>query len=84
MGRFPWWGWLALFWTMGWWFLAWTRFEWMHPLQAHTFAPLWLGYIVLVNALTFRRTGHCMLLHRPRYFLSLFPLSAASGGSSNI
>ena len=77
MGRFPWWGWLALFWTLGCWFLAWTRFEWMHPLQPHTFAPLWLGYIVLVNALTFRRTGHCMLLHRPRYFLSLFPLSAA-------
>jgi hypothetical protein len=76
-GSFPWWGWLALFWTMGWWFLAWTRFEWMHPLQPHTFAPLWFGYIVLVNALTCRRTGHCMLLHRPRYFLSLFPLSAA-------
>ncbi|MCS6289981.1 MAG: hypothetical protein H8K10_13545 [Nitrospira sp.] len=75
--RFPWWGWLALFWTLGWWFLAWTRFEWMQPLQPHTFLPLWLGYIVLVNALTFRRTGHCMLLHRPRYFLSLFPLSAA-------
>ena len=59
------------------WCLAWTRFEWMQPLQAHTFAPLWLGYIVIVNALTFRRTGHCMLLHRPRYVLSLFPLSAA-------
>lgn len=77
MGRFSWWGWLALFWTMGWWFLAWTRFEWMHLLQPHTFASLWLGYIVLVNALTFRRTGHCMLLDRPRYFLSLFPLSSA-------
>jgi hypothetical protein len=30
----------------------------------------------VVNALTYRRTGRCMLLHRPRYFLSLFPLSA--------
>ena len=77
LGRFPWWGWLALFWTLGIWCLAWTRFEWMHSLQPHTFAPLWLGYIVLVNALTYRRTGRCMLLHRPRYFLSLFPLSAA-------
>lgn len=75
--RFPWWGWLALFWTLCWWLLAWTRFEWMHPLQPHTFAPLWLGYIVLVNAVTFRRIGHCMLLHRPRYVVSLFPLSAA-------
>lgn len=76
LGRFPWWGWLALFWTSGWWLLAWTRFEWMHPLQPHTFAPLWSGYIVVVNALTYRRTGRCMLLHRPRYVLSLFPLSA--------
>ncbi len=49
----------------------------MGPLQAFTFTPLWLGYIVVVNALTCRRIGHCMMLHRPRYFLSLFPLSAA-------
>jgi len=76
MGRFPWWGWLALFWSSGCWFLAWTRFEWMQAVQAHTFAPLWIGYIVVVNALTYRRTGRCMLLHRPRYVLSLFPLSA--------
>ena len=77
MERFPWWGWLAVLWTLIAWWLAWTRFEWMQSLQAHTFAPLWLGYIALVNALTFRRTGHCMLVHRPRYLLSLFPLSAA-------
>jgi hypothetical protein len=76
VGCFPWWGWLAVLWTLLAWLLAWTRFEWMQPLQAHTFTPLWLGYIVIVNALTFRRTGHCMLLRRPRYFLSLFPLSA--------
>jgi len=35
----------------------------MQPLQPHTFTPLWFGYIVLVNALTFRRTGHCMMVH---------------------
>lgn len=74
---FPWWGRLAVLWTLAAWSLAWTRFEWMRPFQTFTFTPLWLGYIVLVNALTFRRTGRCMVLHRPRYFLSLFPLSAA-------
>ena len=77
VGRLPWWGWLGMLWTLGMWLLAWTRFEWMQSFQAHTFAPLWSGYVVVVNALTYRRTGHCMLLHRPRYFLSLFPLSAA-------
>ena len=52
------------------------RFEWLGVLQLHTFTPLWVGYIVIINAVTNMRTGHCMLLHRPRYFLSLFPLSA--------
>lgn len=73
---FPWWGWMAIGWTCLWWVLAWTRLPWMAALQEHTFTPLWLGYIVVVNAWTFARTGHCMLLHRPRYMLSLFPLSA--------
>ncbi len=75
-GRFPWWGWVAVCWTLLAWWLAWSRLEWMRPFQTLTFTPLWLGYIVTANALTFRRIGHCMMLHRPRYFLSLFPLSA--------
>ena len=73
---FPWWGWLAVCWTLLAWLLAWTRFDWMRPFQPLTFTPLWLGYIVMVNALTCRRIGRCMMLHRPRYFFSLFPLSA--------
>ena len=73
---FPWWGWLAGGWIFCVWFLAWTRFDWMQSWQPHTFTPLWLGYVVLVNALTYRSTGRCMLIHRPRYLLSLFPLSA--------
>ncbi len=75
--HFPWWGWLAVVWTLLAWLLAWSRFEWMRPFQTLTFTPLWLGYIAMVNALTRRRLGHCMLVDRPRYFLSLFPLSAA-------
>jgi hypothetical protein len=73
---FPWWGWAALGWTALWWFFAWSRFEWLRAFQTLTFTPLWLGYIMIVNALTFRLTRRCMMLHRPLYFLSLFPLSA--------
>ncbi len=73
----PWWGWLGIGWMGLWWVLAWTRFPWMAAAQEHTFTPLWLSYIVTVNAATFARTGRCMMLYRPRYFLSLFPLSAA-------
>ena len=73
----PWWGWLGIGWTGLWWAVAWTRVPWLMTLQEHTFTPLWLGYIVTVNACTFARIGRCMMFNRPRYFLSLFPLSAA-------
>src|SRR5438093_11050036 len=74
---FPWWGWLGMGMLAIAWILAWTRFSWFQALQAFTFSPLWLGYIIVVNALTFRRTGRCMMLQRPAYFFMLFPLSAA-------
>src|SRR5438105_3250815 len=74
---FPWWGWLATGLLAIAWIVAWTRFSWFQAWQAFTFSPLWLGYIIVVNALTFRRTGRCMMLQRPAYFFMLFPLSAA-------
>ncbi len=77
MARFPWWGWLATAWLVAVWILAWSRFAWFAPLQSFTFSMLWLGYIVIVNALTRKRTGRCMLTARPGYFLVLFPASAA-------
>lgn len=74
---FPWWGWLGgIIVVLAWWF-AWTRFPWFAPLQAFTFSPIWLGYILVVNGLTYARTGHCLLRDRPGYFLALFPFSAA-------
>jgi hypothetical protein len=77
LSPFPWWGWMGTVWTVLWWMLAWTRVPWMASWQDHTFTPLWLGFIVVVNAWTCSRTGRCMMLHRPLYFLSLFPVSAA-------
>lgn len=74
---FPWWGWAAVSLGLISWILAWTRFDWFAPLQRYTFTPPWIAYIVVVNALTFRRTGRSLLTHRTRWFLKLFPLSAA-------
>lgn len=74
--RFPWWGWVGLFSGGIGWLLAWSRFEWFASLQKFTFSLHWLAYIVVVNALTYRRTGRSMLTHRRRYFLFLFPLSS--------
>lgn len=75
--RFPWWGWLGAGAGVAAWALAWNRFAWFASLQHFTFSPLWFSYIVVVNALTWRRTGRCMLTHRPRHLLVLFAASAA-------
>lgn len=73
---FPWWGTAAAVWGAGAWVLAWTRFEWFAPLQEHTFTPLWLAYIVVVNALCVARTGQSPLTHRSAVLIGLFPASA--------
>jgi len=75
--RFPWWGWLGILSGAGFWILAWNRFAWFALLQPHTFFPLWLSYIVVINGFCRRRTGRCLMLNRTGYFLLLFPASAA-------
>ncbi len=72
---YPWWGWAALAWVALWWALAWGRLEWFAPLQRYTFTPLWLGAIVAVNALAWRRSGRCLLVDRPGLLGSLFAVS---------
>ncbi len=74
---FPLWGWASLLLLGVSWWLAWKRFPWFAPWQSYTFTPIWLGYILVINALAFRRSARCMLGDRPGYFLALFPLSAA-------
>lgn len=74
--RFPDWGWAAVAWIVVWWVLAWNRFSWFAPLQRFTFFPLWLGFVVAVNALSFARTGTCLLTRAPRQWLALFATSA--------
>jgi len=71
----PWWGYGGFLLTAVSWSLAWTRFGWFELLQPYTFFPLWLGYIISVNSLTCSRTGSCLLISRPRFFLVLFPAS---------
>ncbi|MBN2124894.1 MAG: hypothetical protein JW821_11415 [Deltaproteobacteria bacterium] len=73
---FPSWGWFGVILGLGAWVIAWSRFPWVGHLQSHTFTPLWIAYIITVNALTHRRTGRCMLLEKPGRFLLLFPTSA--------
>jgi hypothetical protein len=75
--HFPFWLLIALCWTAGWWVLAWGRWAWFEPLQRYTFFPLWLGFIVVVNGVTERRTGSCLMRRVPGRWLALFAASAA-------
>lgn len=72
IGKFPCWGWLGIGWTVLSWILAWNRFPWFAPLQPHMFTPLWVGYILVINALTQKRSGRCIMLNCPRLFGLLF------------
>jgi len=74
--KFPWWGWVSGLFILCFWTLAWKRFGWFRPFQSYTFTPLWVSYVVFVNGLTYRRTGSCLLTHKTRYLLLLFPASA--------
>jgi hypothetical protein len=74
--RLPGWGWISGFFLLFFWTLAWNRFGWFKPLQNFTFTPLWVSYVVFVNALTFWRSGTCLLTRQTPYLLALFPASA--------
>ncbi len=75
--NFPWWGWVGVACGVVSWVMAWTRLPGFERLQMHTFTPLWMATILVVNALAYRRSGRCMLTHRTGFFLALFPVSAA-------
>ena len=74
---FPVWGRIAVLLLIPCWVLAWTRFNWFAALQLYTFTPLWLCYLVIVNAISAWRKGHCLITDRPRYLLCLAVLSSA-------
>ncbi len=77
MRSFPWWGMVALLWTGILWMVAWSTLPIATEIRRFSFTPLWFGYIVVVNALLWRRTGSSLLTHQPRFLAKLFVLSAA-------
>jgi hypothetical protein len=74
---YPWWGWAGLALAALGWALAWTDGLVAPQWRRHTFTLLWTGYIVVLNALAWRRAGRSLLTHRPRLFAALFPASIA-------
>ena len=74
--RFPWWGWLGVGLAASGWLLAWSDVLLEPGWRRHIFTPLWVGYILALNGLAYRRGGRCLLTHRRGWFLALFPVSA--------
>ncbi len=54
------------------WSLAWSG---ARPWSEHTFFPLWLGYVLTVDGLTFVRSGDSLLARNRRRFALLFAFS---------
>ena len=73
---FPWWGWISFLSCIFFWGVAWSRFDLFKQFQPHTFAPLWVSFIVFLNSLSFRKNRRCILTHKTSLFLVLFPISA--------
>jgi len=71
--RFPFHGWLGLFIIMIFWFLNWK----LEGLRTHIlFFPLWLGYILTIDAIVFYRKGSSLLKRSIKNFSLLFLISA--------
>lgn len=76
-GEHPWWLWLGVALLAAGWTAAWRESLLPAAWRGHAFTVLWLGYIVVMNALRFRRSGRSPLTHRSGWFASLFAASAA-------
>ena len=79
---FPWWGWLGSAVLAVGWILSWNyRFQWFPPLPARiqvqiSYAPLWAGFILLMNALCVKRSGHSPMTDHPWAYAATFPASS--------
>lgn len=75
--RFPAWGWAGLALLAVSWVVTWSRFEWFRPYQVMlSYFPIWMGYIVVMNALCVWRKGTSPLTAHPLAYALTFPASS--------
>lgn len=81
-GRFPWWGWLGVAVLAAGWILSWNyRFGWFPALPRRvqvqlSYAPIWAGFILLMNALCIKRSGRSPMTDHPWAYAATFPASS--------
>lgn len=79
---FPWWGWLGVAVLAAGWILSWNwHFHWFTPLSERlqvqlSYAPQWAGFILIVNALCVKRSGHSPMTDHPWAYAATFPASS--------
>lgn len=79
---FPWWGWLGVAILAAGWALSWNyRFCWFPKLPVRvqvqiSYAPLWAGFILIMNALCVKRSGRCPMTSHPWAYAATFPASS--------
>ena len=79
---FPWWGWLGVIILAAGWILSWNwHFRWFPPLSERlqvqlSYAPLWAGFILLMNALCVKRSGHSPMTDHPWAYAATFPANS--------
>ena len=82
LNRFPWWGWLGIVVLAAGWILSWNyRFGWFPALPERiqvqiSYAPLWAGFILVMNALCVKRSGHSPMTDHPWAYAATFPASS--------
>ena len=80
--RFPWWGWLGIAVLAVGWVLSWNyRFGWFPALPKRvqvqiSYAPLWAGFILIMNALCVKRSGRSPMTDHPWAYAATFPASS--------
>ncbi len=75
--RFPWFGWLGVVVLAVSWWLSWHRYDWFRPYQVHcSYFPIWIGFILVMNGLCVKRSGHSPLTDHFWPYLATFPASS--------
>jgi len=74
--KFPFWGYIGLLINLSSWILMWGKFNFIMPVYKFLFFFLWLGYIIFINAITFKRNNYCLITNNPLLFILLFIFSA--------
>ncbi len=75
-GKLPWWGIISILSVIFFWYISWGQLHVFSWIRGYTFFFLWFSFAVLINSLTYKRSGRSFITDDPAGFFILFPVSA--------